>query len=279
VEALARAVARADIASLDEAVALIRPFLIQIGWLDALIEAECKAMAGDPRYLPSLRTSRSGSVRHLVLARTERIWMAVTIVEAPTGQAPTGQAPTGRAEAERVHFSGRYCLCRPLGRHPLRGVGFALEGGRAVMTGEQTHPPGRLLEMDERRETMRIHPGAQPIMLLRAQVAPQGPVAASLFDAATGAPVATANMDESHARSLMLLSLLRLQGRTDAADHFEAALDAPLPHQRWAVMREFLALDTMRALPALRAMTGEDENAEIRRLAARTLERIEPCPA
>lgn len=266
--ALAAAVDAAEAAPLDRAVALIRPFMTDIGWFEALLAAEIQAMAGDPRYLPGFRASRQGGARHLVLARTERIWLTASLLDG-------GQAPS-----DRVHFSGRLSLCRPL-NGPLAGDAWRLEGERTVVVGTRSCAAGATIELDERREALCLRPADAPLMLLRAQIAPVGPVQARIHDRSDGRAIASAQADEAHARTLMLLSLLRLQGRRDAAGQFAQALDAPLPGQRWAVMREYLALDTQRALPALRAMARREADATVRGLAARTLRQVEgePCPA
>ncbi|WP_254913646.1 HEAT repeat domain-containing protein [Sphingobium sp. Z007] len=266
--ALAEAVEAAEAAPIDRAVALIRPFLSDIGWFDALLAEGIQAMADDPRHLPGFRASRQRAARHLVLARTQRIWLTASLLDG-------GQAPS-----ERVHFSGRVSLCRPL-NGPLAGDAWRLEGERAVMVGARSCAAGTTIELDERREALCLRPTQAPLMLLRAQVAPTGPVQARIHDRRDGRAIDSAQADEGHARALMLLSLLRLQGRRDAADQFVQALDAPLPGQRWAVMREYLALDTARALPALRAMAGRESDAVVRGLAVKTLCQVggASCPA
>nr|WP_218647401.1 hypothetical protein [Sphingobium lactosutens] len=258
---MTEAVAAAQAAPLDRSVALIRPFLQDIGWLDALLDAECARIGADPLHLPAFRATRNGAARHLVFARTERIWVTVTIVD-----------PI-RDRGSRLHFSGRHALCRPLNR-ALAADRYRIDGGRAVATGSLLCPAGDLIELDERRETLRLRSGDVPLLMLRAQIAPQGAVVSRLFDIATGAPLAEAQADEGHARALMLLSLLRMQGRRDAADQFAAALEAELPAQRWAVMREYLALDTAAALPALQRMARIETEEKVRMLAERTLAQI-----
>lgn len=266
--ALAQAVAAADDAPLDRAVALIRPFLSDIGWFSAALDEALARMRADPLHLPAFRASRSGAARHLVFARTERIWISATVID-----------PVTRV-VDRIHFSGRIALCRPL-NGVLRGDAFRLEGGRALPLGARTCRAGAVIALDERRETLRIQPGDAPLMLLRAQIAPTGPVRSHIHDGTSGAELACAQADEGHARALMLLSLLRMQGRTDAMAQFQAALDTPLPAQRWAVMREYLALDTRGALPALHAMARDEADGAVRELALRTLAQVEamPCPA
>ncbi len=266
--ALGQIVADADRAPLEQAVAMLRPLLLDIGWFQALLTQGCAAMAADPMHLPNLRASRSGPARHLVIARTRRVWLTATVID-------------GAAEpSDRVHFSGRHILCRPLNR-TLSGDAFRLDGNHAYSDGTRHVKPGETFEMDERHAALRLYPSTAPLMILRVQVAPDGPVTSRVHDAKTGTAIAVAQADEAHSRTLMLLSLLRLQKRTDAAPHFERALDAPLAPQRWAVMREYLALDTSAALPRLHAMSRAEPDDQVRTLARMTLDRMEavPCPA
>lgn len=266
--ALADAVAAAEIAPLAQAVALIRPWLCDIRWLERWIEQGCVRLRDDPMHLPPVRASRNGRVRHLVFARTERVWISVTIVDPST------------EPGDRLHMSGRHALIRPLDR-ALTGERFRLAGETIVPAGPVHCPVGAVVAIDERCEAVRLAPLPRPVMMLRAQVAPPGPVFARSFRVETGQPCASATVDEEHARTLMLLSLLRLQGRTDAAPHFARALEAPLPAQRWAVMREYLALDTAAALPALRQMADSEPDGHTRTVARRTLAMVatDPCPA
>lgn len=265
---LAAAVAAAEDAPLAQATALVRPFIEDKGWFDRLLADELALMAADPLHLPALRASRKGAARHLVLARTERIWITATIID------------PGEPPPSRIHFSGRMLLCRALAGD-VHGELYRLEQDRAFSAGRRCWRDGAIIALDERREALCLDPSDAPLLFLRAQIAPPGPVAARIHDRASGAPIATAQADEGHARALMLLSLLRLQGRRGASPAFAAALGAPLPAQRWAVMREFLALDIEAALPALHRMARDEADAPVRALAVRTITQIGamPCPA
>jgi hypothetical protein len=264
---LVAAIAAAQDEPLERAVALIRPFLQDIGWFDALLRAELSEMAADPMHLPQLRAMRQGDARHLVIARTGRVRIAATVVD-------------GIGPPDHVHFSGQVTLCRPLGG-ALVAERYRRDGDRAVAIGRASWPAGAVAQWDERHETLCLVPQERSYLLLRAQIAPEGPVHARLHDRESGAQIAAEAIDEAQARTLMLLSLLRTQGRRDAAAHFAAALDADVPTQRWAAMREYLALDTGQALPALRTMARQDADDRVRAVAAHTLERIGagPCPA
>jgi hypothetical protein len=81
----------------------------------------------------------------------------------------------------------------------------------------------------------------------------------------------------------MLLTLLRVSGRADAGDVFDAATHGPAPHARWSAMREWLALDADAAAPRLDAMAAGDPDPEVRDLARATralvARRRVACPA
>ena len=247
---------------LGEAVALIRPFLRDIAWFNAWLTEQTGQMRLDPLYLPPVRASRNGGVRHLVFVRTERIWLTATILD------------LAGPPADRLHFSGRHALCRPLNR-PLYGEIFRLEGDRAVRARSIDCQPGTMVDVDERHQALRLAHGGGLLMMLRAQVAPLGPVLSRGVDLGSGRTSTLAQVDEGHARTLMLLSLLRIQQRHDAAPLFAAALDAPLPGQRWAAMREYLALDTAQALDPLTRMAQVDPDLNVQALARQTLARLE----
>jgi HEAT repeat protein len=81
-------------------------------------------------------------------------------------------------------------------------------------------------------------------------------------------------LDERPARAQMLLTYLRLAGRTDAASCFAAAVRDDAFFVRWPAMREWLALDAPTALPHLRIMAQADPHAEFRTVARATLAMI-----
>jgi len=268
--ALAQAVVAAQ-AGDDVAAAAdrIMPFLADAGWLDALLRDGCRAMAADACALWPLRASRSGRTRQLLLARSERIAVTLAIVDpiAP------GQSP------EPITFASRRLLCRPLGGAAAPAMLHELADGMAVSRGATALSQGKVHILDESRFAWRFTPIGRPVVLLRAQIAPPGPVLIHRHDGATGARLSSVVADEEHDRAMMMLSLLRMQGRRDAADLFRAALNAPSGLQRWAAMREWLALDTAAALPDLAAMADGDAEAAVRDLARQTLAQAQPCPA
>lgn len=101
---------------------------------------------------------------------------------------------------------------------------------------------------------------------------------------ADGALVRATTTDDGASRGAMLLTLLRLSGRTDAGELFDAASRGPGFHARWGAMREWLALDADAALSRLAEMAAGDPHPEVRAAAAATLgvatrQREALCPA
>lgn len=256
------------------------PWLRDTGWLDDALASQIKQMASDPLHLPPARASRAGMQRHLVLARHPRFSLAVTLLPAATSPVPW-DAP--------VHFSGQVTVTRVLPGAALDATLFVRDpAGLARRAEDISLAPGDMLELDEHRRTCRIRPGPRTVALLRAAIAPLDAPLASSHDPHNGICIAQSHHDEESARTLMLLSLLRTGGRRDATPYFEAATLARHPHQRWAAMREYLALDTAAALPRLRHMARHDADAELRHLAQATLagigmpleeDEVVPCPA
>jgi hypothetical protein len=78
--------------------------------------------------------------------------------------------------------------------------------------------------------------------------------------------------DEASSRLELMVSLLRLLDRTDAAPSIAALLDEPHFFTRWHVMRELLALDADLAFPHLERMAASDPHPDVRARARETLD-------
>lgn len=252
--------------SAESSAGMLRPWMQDGRWLYAAIADQIARMRADPLHLPPARASRAGLQQHLVLARQPRLSLAIVILPATAIGGPDGSP---------VHFSGELTLTHILAGAPLHTTLFVRDRqGIARRQEDISVPPGSMLELDERRQAALIRPGPRPVAVLRAAIAYDDPPLATSHDPASGMVIARASREEEAARTLMLLSLLRATGRRDAAVLFETATQARHPHQRWAAMREYLAVDTGAALPRLRDMARHDADAELRRLASATLAQI-----
>jgi len=280
--ALMQAVVRAGAArEIARSARHLRPWLEDDGWLRGIAARAVAGLAADPLHLPPMRASRSGRLRHLVLARTERVTMALTMI-AP-GVAPGNVEAEVEDAAKHVYLSGNFVMTRVLGSTGCVVDQFGLaEDGHIVPMGARTLAPGAVAETDERVVAWRLRDTAERIMLLQARIAPHAPAPVRCHDGATGALVARSASDERAARSLMMLGLLRAMDRRDAAPCFAQAARHRDPFQRWAAMREYVALDAGAALAELDAMATGDADPRLRDLARQTITTIEtarPCPA
>lgn len=109
------------------------------------------------------------------------------------------------------------------------------------------------------------------IVMLRATLKPGRGVLRHEYDARSERLIGLASNDEAASRSQMLLTLLRLCGRRDAAERFRDAIEAEPHFLRWHAMREYLALDGAAALPWLARMAESDPHDEVRDAARATL--------
>lgn len=151
--------------------------------------------------------------------------------------------------------------------------GLAWEGrGRCRLVERRPIADGELLELDGRYQGFVVdHAEGDMVYIHTSTPVDAAPLVAE-YDSATFEFVGGSSADEASSRILMMLSLLRLMNRGDAASLFREALGSSHFYARWHAMREYLALDLGLALPHLRKMAEADPHPEVRVAAARTLE-------
>lgn len=221
------------------------------------------ALRDDPAFEPPLRVQRDGLrtgavlIDHPVATITASVTAAAALAQLPP--AATVVVP-GRMTVVRYHRAGSARLDR-----------WRLEGEGCVADAPVRLRDGMVLQVDGRRHATMLADAACDVVALTAVIRAEAAVHMREHDRASGAPVRLATLDEGASRSLMLLSLLRLSGRADAAEAFEQATRAPAHHLRWAAMREWLALDIAAALPRLRSMAMGDPHDEVRAAASTML--------
>ncbi|PCG14844.1 MULTISPECIES: hypothetical protein [Sphingomonas] len=245
--------------------------LADAAWIAALLAPLAAALREDPWFDAPLRVARDTRrtvVRLLDLpAATVSATVAVGDPDAATLTVP------GRLAVTRYHRARGARLLRWDAGPPDAAYALPL----AALPVIDLHD-GLVLRTDGRREAMLID-AAAPVATVT--VATRAPVMVREYERATGRLLRIATGDEAASRTHMLLTLLRIAGRTDAGDRFDAATRADAFHLRWEAMREWLALDADAALPRLRELAAGDPHGEVRATAAATLARIgsAPCPA
>lgn len=235
-------------------------------WAADLLAPLVQALDADPLFDPPLRLSRDAVRTGAVLFDCPAVSISGSVIDVAAlaaMPAPETIVFTGRMTVTRYVKAGGATLRRwkvdapmPAPCRPCAPV-MPSEGEVRVIDGSiESQLPG-----DARSDivllTATIRDGAAPLI--------------REHRAADGVFVRAGSADDAASRVEMLLTLLRLSGRTDAAEQFDAASRDPAFHLRWAAMREWLALDARTALPRLERMALDDPDSDVRTAAARTL--------
>lgn len=261
----------------ERAAARAEALLSDSGWAAALLAPLVRALADDPLFEPPFKFHRDAlrvgavlfdcPVASIAASVTSATAMAMlppprTIVFtgriAITRTIRAGAARLARWQAEPpdAHFrADRAAPCRSLGSEPLRD--------------------GAVHRTDGRREAQLVCDAAADVVTLVATIRTGAAPLLREYDRASGALIRMGDADDRPSRTEMLLRLLRVTGRADAAPCFADATRAPFFHLRWAAMREWLALDAAAALPRLATMARDDSNPEVRAAAERMLPIVE----
>lgn len=240
-------------------------------WVQPMMAPWIAALARDPGTEPPLRAARDPLRTSAILAEGPHAILVGSVVDAATlcARPPAATlAASGRLSITRYHRAGgARLLAWDVGE---AGADFAAATApAAVALPLRVLADGDVVSLDGRRHAYLIEGAQDDVVTLT--VAPRGGGLTREYDRAGGTLRRVAANDEAGSRTRMLLTLLRLSGRRDAAACFDAATRDPAFHWRWAAMREWLALDPPAAAPRLHAMAAGDPNAEIRAAAAATL--------
>ena len=257
-------------------------------WVGTVIRPLIEALAGDPWIEPPLRISRDGVRTGAILLETPLVTITASVLSADALRA----LPLPRS----VVVPGRLMIVRYVrgggARLRLWHPGAAADDGRETATAPQCRPLGVLpladgvvLRLDGRTRGWLIERAESDVVMLSASVRIGAAAVMRDYALPGGELLRSATLDDGAARTQMLLTLLRLSGRSDASEAFEAATNDDAVFLRWAAMREWIALDARSALPRLTDMAQGDANRDVRSAAAATLAMIERrgatarCPA
>ncbi|MGN6279529.1 MAG: hypothetical protein ACTHM8_12520 [Sphingomonas sp.] len=247
------------------------------GWVRALIEPGIAALADDPWVQPPLAVSRDAMKTGAVLFDAGSIVITASVTAAEGAAAPSSPRSVivpGRLTVVRYVKSGGARL--QLWRAPPAGSDFnAAEAKPATPLGALPLGDGVVLRLDGRTRGWWIEGATSDVVTLTATIrAGQAPLMRD-YAVPSGTFLRCATLDERAARAQMLLTFLRVEGRREAGDRFEAASRDPASFLRWSAMREWLALDALAALPRLREMAAGDPSGDVRGVATQTLVMVE----
>jgi len=271
--ALVHAFADCPLDAPDLAAERAERLLDDAGLAGALLAPLVDALAADCFFEPPFRLARDGLRTGAVLFDCTVATISASVVDAA--------ALTTRPLPETIVFSGRasitrYCKAggaalRQWRADPLSPAFSATDAPPCVALPALDLSDGDLHRADGRTHAHHLAGAASDVVMLCATIRAGGAPLVREHRISDGALVRVASADDRASRTEMLLTFLRLSGRAEAGDRFEAASRDPAFHLRWAAMREWLALDANAALPRLTEMAADDPNAEVRAAATQTL--------
>ncbi|HEY0624245.1 hypothetical protein [Sphingomonas sp.] len=252
----------------------------------ALLAPLTDALRADPWFEPPFKASRDRLRTGVVLLDCAAVTISATVTRAADLNqlaAPATVVLPGRVTLT-CYVRGGEARMR---RWRAEAAGRAFSAATAAPAREITPltlKDGTLIRQDGRTTGHLLTDAKRDIVTLTATIKPDADPLMREYSVTDGAFVRAACADDTASRIEMLLTFLRVSGRTDATTLFDNASHHPAFHLRWAAMREWLMLDGRSARSRLAEMCADDANAEIRAAAAATLpildQRLEPsCPA
>lgn len=277
-----------------EALEAARRFLAREETLNDLALAMIEAAREDLFFRPAFRTPLSAVHTGLIFFEHPALSLLLAVMspDALAAKRVLGEGPTS------ISFGGQhavYHFIRSGGAElsfweaPTSGHGFVAEDNlRCRPVGRRRIADGESLTLDGRRETFVIEHATSDLVYVQALTTLESSPVMVEYDSRSLGFVGASSTDNLCSRVTMMLSLLRLMDRRDAAPLFAELLPGLPFHGRWHAMREFLALDAEAALPPLQDMAVSDPHPEVRVAAAQTLAAFfpetrtreeMPCPA
>lgn len=261
-------------------------WLTNLHELEALLRPLIDALDADPWFEPPFKISRDRLRTGAVLLDCPAVALSVTVTCAtalnrlpppPTVVMPGRLAITryvrgGKAQVRRWHAD------------PAGPDFSAAHAASARELAPSILEDDALIRQDGRTCGHFFVQADSDIVALTATIKPSTAPLIREYAIADGAFVRAACADEAASRIEMLLTFLRVSGRTDTSPVFDSASRHPAFHLRWSAMREWLMLDARTARDRLAEISACDPNAEVRAAAAATLplldSRLEqPCHA
>jgi hypothetical protein len=254
------------------------PFLDSIDEMGPLVRDLVAACQADPFFRPPFNLVSSEIHSGLLLYDSPDLLISLGTIALE----PLAAKKTLAAGGSSIVFSGRWTILRFIDagnavfsfwEAPAIEAGFAAEhSGRCRLVERRRIRDGETLVVDGRSQSFVIEKAEGDIVCLQAAVLADCAPLSVEYDSKTLEFAGASSTDEGSSRIEMMISMLRVMDRREAAPIIREALQSPHFYTRWHIMREFLALDAEAALPSLKDMAASDPHPEVRAAAAQTLE-------
>lgn len=270
------AFADAEPADLEQSAAAAERLLADDTWVGETLPLLMRALRNDPAFTPPLRIHRSALRTLAVLHDGEHGIVSVNVISSDVMASlprPVSLVAGGRMSVLR------YCKARGATLKawdaPMPAGDLAADAvPRCTPAGSIPLVDGMVLRLDGRTRAHVVEGAVADVVTLTVSLRAGAAAQAREYSCDDGRLLLAAEVGDTESRMRMLMTLLRISGRTDAGPCFDAATREPGFALRWAAMREWLALDARAAMPRLAEMTG-DANAEVRAAARATLAMVE----
>lgn len=251
-------------------------FMANTAPIEAMIEEMIAAASADPFFRPPFLFVNSDINVGLILYSEPRVTISIGVASADALAAkksgvrgPRSITFTGLRTSFHWLRGGGATLS--LWEAPPAGADFVTDPDRSCrFVGRRKLEDGDHFIMDGSRESFVIEHATSDMICLQATVHDGAPLMVE-YDSKSLRFVGASSADEASSRLELMVSLLRLLDRADAAPTIAALLDEPHFFTRWHVMRELLALDADLALPHLERMAAGDPHPDVRARAEETL--------
>ena len=261
----------------DAVLAAARRFMARTDAFGGLIQEFIGAAADNPCFRPHFLLLASDVATGILLYGDSSVTISLGVTSADAlaakksgARGPSSIAFSGLRSAFHFLKSGGAVLS--FWEAPKSGSSAAEnQGGHCRFIERRRIVDGETLLLDGRTQSFVIEHAVSDMVYAQAEAQVEKAPLAVEYDSGTLAFVGASSTDEASSRVQMMVSLLRLMDRRDAAPVIVQLIERAPFYTRWYLMRELLALDAEAALPVLGRMAKADPHPEVRATAAETL--------
>ena len=252
-------------------------FLTRTGEIAGLLQEMIAGAAVDPFFRPPVAQMRSDISSGLLLFDDPSVAIGVAVMRAEDiaakksgAHGPASITFTGLDTLYKFIEAGGATLS--FWKAPPAGADFIADPRlRCRCVGARTIRDGEIVAIDGGSQSFVIEHASSSIVHIQAAIRVGAAPLAVEYDSRTLGLVGASSTDEAASRIQMMVSLLRVMDRADAAPLIAKFLEGTPFYTRWHIMRELLALDAEAALPSLRHMAETDPHPELRAAARQVL--------
>lgn len=262
------------VSSIDRYIEIIRPLFDDLSWVSIMVSRLCNIQHENIFTNIELRSSKESHAQSLLLHQDHKISLHLTILKAH---------PSEKYISDNFLFGPDTIITAIVKANGASYQKATLDTDNKLKC--STNMPcydNQYHIFDNRTECLNINMLCKDVIILRAVIKNNGFEISTTNDDnrslhyrnfSTKADISPSlsTADETTARAQFMFSILREAGRIDCSALFVEWLLSDDHNLRWYIMKEFLALDAIKALPHLDHMAKCDDNQNVRKTALQSL--------